>query len=401
MIFHYTATDVSGTISEGNIEGNDLVSVLQFLSARNLKPITIKPIQSELKKSVGLFGGITLSDKIFLTRYLSLMLKVGTDLVSAIAILIADYEKPSVKSFLLEIQSNLAKGQPFYQTFARYPKVFSPVFVNLVKAAEASGRLQQTFESLSVSLEKESQLRGKVQGALLYPLILLAVATVVFFLLALFALPKIADIFLQSGIKPPLFSQIVFTVGLFFGAHVIAFVVGAIVIIGSGVYFFGFTLAGSRLIDRMLSRTPVVKTIYHELAIQRFASTFSALMKANLPIIQATEITAEVVGSRQFRESLLRIAHEGLAKGLTIGESFKREPIFPKVVTNLISVSEKAGHIEDVLGTLAEFYESNVDASLKTVVSVLEPALLVGMGLMAGVIALAIILPIYQLTSGF
>ncbi len=401
MIYHYTATDVSGTISEGNIEGNDLVSVLQFLAARNLKPIKIKPIQADLKKSIGFFAGINLNDKIFITRYLALMLKVGTDLVSAITILISDYEKPSVKSFLLEIQSSLAKGQPFYQAFARYPSVFSPVFVNLIKAAEASGRLQETFESLSVSLSKEADLRGKVQGALIYPVILIGVSSVVFSFLSLFALPKIADIFLQSGITPPLFSRVVFAVGLFFGAHAFLFIFAALAIVSGSVYFFGFTLPGRRMLDRTLSRTPVIKTIYHELAIQRFASTFSALMKANLPIIQTMEITADVVGSQEFRESLLRIAHDGLAKGVTIGDAFRRETIFPKVVTNLIAVSEKAGHIEEVLATLADFYESNVDASLKTAVSITEPILLIGMGLIAGTIALAIILPIYQLTSSF
>jgi type II secretory pathway component PulF len=306
-----------------------------------------------------------------------------------------------VKGFLLEIQSSLAKGQPFYQTFARYPKTFSPVFVNLVKAAEASGRLQQTFDSLSTSMQKEAELRGKVQGALLYPLILLGVAVTVLIFLSLFALPKIADIFLQSGIKPPLFSRVIFTIGLFFGAHVGFILTVLTVAVGFGIYFFGFTLSGRRLVDRMLSETPFVKTIYYNLAIQRFASTFSALMRANLPIIQTTEITAEVVGSQKLKESLLRVAHDGLAKGLTIGEAFRREPVFPKVVTNLIAVSEKAGHIDEVLQTISEFYQTTVEENLKTLVSILEPALLVGMGLIAGVIAAAIILPIYQLTSQF
>lgn len=402
MMYRYRATDETGKISEGTVDGNDLISVLRFLSSHNLKPITIHPAQEELRKNRPLFGGgINIKDKIFITRYLALMLKVGTDLVSAINILIADYEKPSVKGFLLEIQSSLAKGQPFYQTFARYPKTFSPVFVNLVKAAEASGRLQQTFDSLSTSMQKEAELRGKVQGALLYPLILLGVAVTVLIFLSLFALPKIADIFLQSGIKPPLFSRVIFTIGLFFGAHVGFILTVLTVAVGFGIYFFGFTLSGRRLVDRMLSETPFVKTIYYNLAIQRFASTFSALMRANLPIIQTTEITAEVVGSQKLKESLLRVAHDGLAKGLTIGEAFHREPVFPKVVTNLIAVSEKAGHIDEVLQTISEFYQTTVEENLKTLVSILEPALLVGMGLIAGVIAAAIILPIYQLTSQF
>jgi len=137
------------------------------------------------------------------------------------------------------------------------------------------------------------------------------------------------------------------------------------------------------------------------MAIQRFATTLSSLMKAGLPILNATRITADVVGSEEFRGSLLRITDEGLAKGLTIGEAFRRETIFPRVVVNLVAISEKAGHLSEVLGTLAEFYSSSVDAKIRGLVSVIEPILLLIMGLVVGTIAVAIIIPIYQLTTQF
>jgi type II secretory pathway component PulF len=150
-----------------------------------------------------------------------------------------------------------------------------------------------------------------------------------------------------------------------------------------------------------MSRTPVLKNLYRDLAIQRFSSTFSSLMKAGLPIIQAINITAEVVGAYQFKDALNRIAEEGLAKGLTIGDAFRRETIFPRVVTNLVAISEKAGHLEELLDTLAEFYSSRIDNNVKALISILEPALLLLMGVMVGSIALSIIIPIYQLTSQF
>jgi type II secretory pathway component PulF len=216
MIYHYLASNKAGKKIEGNFETDDIGRVLQYLASQELRPLTVTPIKTGSEADVRhFFGGINLSDKIFLTRYLSLMLRVGTDLISAVNILIADYEKLAMKTFLIELQANLAKGQPFYQPFSKYPRVFSPVFVNLVKAAEKSGRLQQTFEDLSVSLQKEADLRGKIRGALLYPVILLAVSFVVFSFLALFALPKIAKVFSDSGIEPPLFSRITFQVGLF------------------------------------------------------------------------------------------------------------------------------------------------------------------------------------------
>ena len=219
--------------------------------------------------------------------------------------------------------------------------------------------------------------------------------------LVTFALPKIAKVFADTGVDPPTFSRIVFGIGLFINDHIFGVLFTIIFVVVFGTYFFFFSVVGKRIGDRMMSHLPIVRKTYRDMAVQRFATTFSALMKAGLPIIQATKITANVVGSEEFRIALVRIADEGLAKGVTIGESFKREKVFPQVVTNLIAVSEKAGHLEDVLETISEFYASNVEANVRSLVSVLEPALLMTMGLMVGGIALAIIIPIYQLTTQF
>ena len=141
--------------------------------------------------------------------------------------------------------------------------------------------------------------------------------------------------------------------------------------------------------------------MHQEASLQRFASTFSALLRAGLPIIDAVKISAEVVGSEEYRFALIRIADEGLAKGLTVGDAFRREVAFPRVLINLVAISEKAGHLEEVLETLADFYAASVDAGVKAVISLLEPILLLFMGILVGGIALSIIVPIYQLTSQF
>jgi type II secretory pathway component PulF len=150
-----------------------------------------------------------------------------------------------------------------------------------------------------------------------------------------------------------------------------------------------------------MRRMPVVSSLYREIAVQRFASTLAALLSAGLPIVDSVKITAAVVNAPEFHDALMRVADEGLAKGLTLGEAFRREPAFPKVVVNLIAISEKAGHLEEVLETLSDFYTTNIDNGVKTLVSFLEPALLLFMGLIVGGIALSIIVPIYQLTSQF
>src|SRR3989344_9424157 len=183
------------------------------------------------------------------------------------------------------------------------------------------------------------------------------------------------------------------------GRNIIVIFIGVIAAIAAALYSYYKTTTGRVLFDKVFSNLPLIKRIYVQLAIQRLASTMSSLMKAGLPIIETINVAAETVGLSEFRYSLQRIANEGLAKGLTIGEAFKREPVFPSVVTNLIAISEKAGHLDEVLSTLAEFYAANIDSSIKSIVSLLEPLLLLGLGLLVGTIALSIILPIYQLTS--
>ncbi|MDO8515750.1 MAG: type II secretion system F family protein [bacterium] len=401
MLYHYIASDSQGKFVEGDVDAESVSQVLQYLAGKQYVPVSVKPVGIEGGRMSGFFGKITIADKVFLTKYLALMLRVGTDLLSAINVLIADFDKAAMKNLLLEIRDNLSRGQPFYQAFADHPKEFTSVFVNLVRAAEASGNLQKTFEDLSGSLQRDAAIANRIKGALIYPVIILIFSLAVFTFLVTFALPKIAKVFLDTGLQPPIFSRIVFGIGLFVNDHIFTFIILFIVLFGGGGYFFSKIPLGRRLVEQFAQRAPILKNIIRDLAVQRFATTFSSLMRAGLPIVSAITITADVVGSEQFKAALMRIADEGLSKGLTIGESFRRETIFPRVVTNLVAISEKAGHLEEVLQTVADFYVSSVDDGIKTLVNFLEPMLLLGMGLLVGSIAIAIIVPIYQLTTQF
>ena len=217
MQYHFIASQADGKLAEGDIDAKDIAEVLQFLTAHALRPVSVKPIQKNRLELRIFKGRINLTDQIFLSKYLALMLKIGTGLLQAINILIEDFAKPAMKSLLLEIRSNLEKGQPFYATFAKYPRIFSQVYVNLIKAGEASGDLEAVFENLTTSLSKEKALRDQTRGALIYPILLLAMSILILIFLVTFALPKIAKVFLESGFQPPTFSRVVFSVGLFFG----------------------------------------------------------------------------------------------------------------------------------------------------------------------------------------
>ena len=348
MLYHYSAIEISGEVVESDFDADNLDQALELLKKKGLRPISVRPIKQKSGNIVIFGGGISITDKVFLTKYLALMIRVGTDLLSAINILISDFDKPSVKNFLLEVRENLTRGQPFYKAFEEHPRVFSLVFVSLVKAAEETGSLQKTFEDLSLSTSREAKTRDTVRAALTYPIILLVMAAAIMTFLFTFALPKIANVFSEGGITPPPFSRIVFAFGLFLGNNILIIGVIALLAIGGGVIFFNKTETGRRSFDRILTHTPVLKKVYRDLAIQRMASTMSSLMKAGLPIMQTISITADTVGLLEYKYALLRIANEGLAKGLTIGEAFRRETVFPKTITNLVAISEKAGHLDEV-----------------------------------------------------
>ncbi|MEK7554638.1 MAG: type II secretion system F family protein [Patescibacteria group bacterium] len=402
MRFHYVAFQQDGKITEGNAEGKDQAEILAYLGKRGLRPVKIDPIVIVIAGRKKFFGQrITTTDKIFITKYLGLMLKVGTDLFRAIDILIADFDKPVIKGLMVEIRGSLERGEPFHSTFAKYPEYFSPVFINLIKAGESSGNLNQVLEDLNKSLEKEGELRSRLRAALIYPVILVVMAVMILTFLVTFALPKVAEIFSGGGFEPPIFSRIVFTVGLFLSKYIWLFLgLGILLIAGSSIFFFK-TQTGKMMLSKILASTPIVKGLVSKIALQRFAGTLGSLLRSGLPILEALEITADAVGNEQIASSLKRISREGVTKGLTVGEAFKREAAFPAVVSNLVAVSEKAGHLDEILATLGNFYETEIDASVKTLVSLIEPALLVAIGIVVAVIALSIIIPIYQLVGQF
>lgn len=402
MKFIYKAVKPNKGMVDGEIDAQNMNEAISKVAALGLKPLLIKPEKRNILGIRDLFSKrISLEDKVFVTRYLSLMLKVGIDIFKAINILIDDFEKPAVRDLLIEIKGNLERGQPFYTTFAKYPKTFSPVFVNLIKAGEVSGRLEETFEQLASSLEKERELNKKIKSSLTYPVILFVSSIIVLILLVSFSLPRIANVFMSGGLRPPTFSRVVFTIGLFVGDNLFWILSLLIIIIVGGFIFFSRTILGRRILFGVSLRVPVIRKVLKEISLQRFCSTFSSLLKSGLPILEALEITSDSSSIPELKDALMRISREGISKGLTVGEAFRKEAIFPKVVSNLISVSEKSGHIENILVTLAEFYSGEIEGAVKSLVAFIEPVMLMFIGGVIGTIALAIIVPIYQLTNTF
>jgi len=403
MLFHYLAQDFKGRLKEANINQPNLKAALEYLTSQNLRPVSVKPITFESKKKgIGIFKEtLTLTDKVFLTKYLALMLRVGTDLFSAIDILIEDFESGPARRFLLEIRMNLERGKPFWYSFSKHPEYFSSVVANLIKAGETSGNLEMTLSQVSQDLERERDLSSKVKSSLIYPALLLVASFLMILFLSTFAVPKLGTMFLSTGQKIPIYTRIVLTTGMFLNRYVYLVFPLAFGIPLGLFFYFSKNKSGRANFTKILDKIPVARNLMEKMALERFASVLSNLIHAGMPIIQAIEVTSTAVGNPKYEATLSRISKEYLAKGLSIGDSFKKEKVFPPVVTNLLAIGEKAGHTEEILNTLAAFYESEIDISLKTLVAFIEPAMLVILGVIIGGIALSLIVPVYQLVSQF
>jgi len=402
MQFHYIAADAQGKTYDGITDANSLQEVLAFIAKQNWKPLSIKPVKEIVSSRRSIFGNsITVQDKVFITKYLALMLRVGTDLFKAIDILIQDFEKPVIKSFLLEIRGNLERGNPFYISFQNHPEYFTDIVVNLIKAAETSGNLENTLNEISGTYEDEAELKSKIISALVYPILLLFVSFFIVNGLIIFVVPKVSVVFESSGMPIPFFSRLILGFSAFM-RRFMAIIIPLFVAGSGGLFFYFFkTLQGRRRFGSLLEKTPLVNQVIKKLTLRRFAGTLASLLRAGIPLVSSLEITASAVGDIKFQTALVRIAKERIARGVPVGDAFKQEGIFPSVVVNLISIGEKSGHIEEVLRTLADFYEKEADAALKTMVSILEPVLLMGVGLLVAFIAISVIVPIFQLVSQY
>jgi len=403
MLFHYLAQDSQGRIKEGNVNQSNTEAVLEYLTTQKLKPLSVKPLISEgEKKGLAIFKKtLNLADKVFLTKYLALMLKVGTDLFSAIDILIQDFESGPARRFLFETRSNLEQGKPFWNTFANHPEYFSSVITNLIKAGETSGNLEATLNQVSINLERDRNLQTKVKSSLVYPVILLITSFGMIIFLVTFAVPKLGEMFLSTGQALPTFTKIVLGTGMFLNRNLFIVFPLLIAIPIALFYYFTKTQKGKEKFASFMEKIPVARDLVEKMALERFASVLSSLIKAGMPIIEAIEVTAGAVGHPKYETALLRISKKHLTQGISMGNSFKKETIFPAVVSNLLAIGEKAGHTEEILKTLSTFYEAEIDAALKTLVSLLEPVLLMFLGVIVGGIALSLIVPVYQLVGQF
>ena len=402
----YEAYNKDNRLIKGEYESNSREEIVDYLTKRSLTPISIKSIH-EMNKissknilSLDLFSKITSIDIMFLVRNLSTTIKAGLSVVESLDILIKDTENKLMKKILRSVEAMVKNGQSLSAGFENYKNLFPPVFIGMIKAGEVSGQLDKNLKELALSMSKEYALRNKVKSALTYPVILLASSFLVVVLMLIFVLPRLTASFISSGVELPWITKV-----FLFISKVLtwSYSLDLVFIIGI-IYFFSYfksTSMGKKFYFYILSHIPVANDLVKKVALVRFSRTFGNLIGSGLSVVDSLEISSQSVNNHLYNE-VLEKSIEDIKNGVTISESFSKYPkLFPNLLISLITVGERTGSLQEIIITFADFYEEEVDNKLKELTSVLEPVLLLIMGLMIGAIAISIILPIYQLVGHF
>ncbi|HDM31975.1 MAG TPA: type II secretion system F family protein [bacterium] len=402
MLFKYKAITPEGKVVEGEIERESESEVLRFLKSQELTPLSVKEKKAIVEKIFGaslkkIFKkGISLEDQLFLVRYLGLMLRGGVDLLETLTVLEKDFQNPAIKRFLIFSRESLKKGRSFYESFSAFPHDFSPTFVALIKAGEVSGKLDEVCKILAQNIEREIELKRKLKSALTYPIMLIILAIIVLSIVITFSIPKIAVIFEEISREPPLFNKIILSLSFFLRKYGIFLLLSIVTLVVFIYLFYQKTLTGKRFFQNLIVHLPIVKKVVEKIDVQKFTQNFSAMVEAGVPILQAIEVSRDTLTTPKMKLALDRIA-EKIKKGVTIGEAFLEEKkAFPLTLVSLISISEKAGRLSFTLKELSDFFAGEIDATVKSLTSLIEPIILMMIGGIVALLALGVIVPLYQ-----
>ena len=403
MIFIYEVYNKDGATVRGEYEAGSREEVVQYLLRRDLTPISVEAIRggkAGLDLSISLFEKIKSVDILFLVRNLSATVKAGLSIVEALDILIADTEKKMMKNILREVQALVKNGQPLSAGFANFANQFPPVFLGMLRAGEASGQLERTLTELGQYLSKEYALRAKVKSALTYPIILLVASIGVVSLLLIFVLPRLTKAFASSGVELPWVTK--FFLGLS-SMLTYSFTLDLVVVFFATWFFLYFrkTTIGRKFFFFLISHIPVANELIKKVALVRFTRTLGNLMASGLSAVGSLESAAQSIGNQKYEVAIKAIVDD-VKNGMSISDALTKFPdLFPRLLVSLVIVGERTGSLSEILITFSDFYEEDVDNKLKGLTAVLEPILLLIMGLLVGSIAFSIILPIYQLVGHF
>lgn len=398
--YRYIAKDRTGHEVTGTEETPDERALINLLRKKELIVISVKPEVKKEKTKFNLFGSggkIKLSELVLFSRQLATMIDSGIPLVQGLEILSEQIEDAGFKVVIADVKKQVSTGTSFYEALAKHPKAFSPLFVNMVKAGESSGALDDIMDRLAAYLEKTDSLVRKVKSAMTYPIVVSAMAVLITLVLMIKVVPVFESIFADFGGKLPMPTQILIAVSHFLVNYFVLWVGG----FGVGVFFlqrFLKTEKGATLFDGFKLNMPVFGVIFRKVAVSKFSRTLSTLVKSGVPILTALEIVGKTAGNKII-ESAVNKVRTSIREGENITNPLTESKVFPPLVTRMISVGEQTGELEKMLTKIADFYDDQVDAAVSGITSLIEPLVIAFLGIVIGTIVICMFLPIFKLSS--
>ena len=397
--FKYSARDTSGKIINGNMEAKDAGAVTDILHDRGLIVVSIKEAFAlDLERLAEInIGGVPMKEKVIFMRQMSTMVGAGLPLARALEIMVQQTSNPMFKRVLKEVLAAIQSGKTLANSFREQSEVFDPITLNLIEAGEESGNLETILERLATELEESKSLGDKLRSAMIYPIIILVIIIVVMVLMMLVLVPSMAQIYGDFGAELPLVTRILMGMSDFFIKYWWAIlVVLAVVFIGMKYYLD--TAKGKRNFDKITLKIPVIGGIISKMQLSQFTRILALLLGSGLSIMKALELTAQSLTNEMFRDTVMA-AKEEVEKGGALAIPIARSEYFPLLVSSMIAVGEETGEIDAVLEKVSQYYKDEVDVATSNMSSILEPVFLVIMGLAVGFIALAVYMPMFQLSS--
>ncbi|MCG6892954.1 MAG: type II secretion system F family protein [Desulfobacteraceae bacterium] len=401
--YTFQAINESGATVNEQVEAESLEMANNIIIGRGYIPTRVTesgagmPGGFDLSNLLTRFARVRPADLILFTKQLRTLLRAGVSMLKLLEVLEGQTESPALRRIIGEISSDIQQGSSLYEAFSRHPKAFSPLYCGMVKAGEASGALPEVLDRLTYIIEHEQKIRSDVKAALQYPIIVMVLLGGAFFILLAFVIPKFVNIFTRTGVDIPVPTQICMWMYQFLIQYWYFPLTGAVVlIVGLGYYFR--TEAGRLWRDRLLLRIPVVGTLLSKTAMSRFASIFSILQASGISARESIKILSGTIGNAAIAQEFDGI-NEKLSEGRGISEPLRQTRYFTPIVINMIAIGEESGNLEEMLKEISEHYDVEVEYAMKKLSDAIGPALTIGLAAVVGFFALAIFLPMWDLTK--
>lgn len=399
-LYKYKARDKEGKIYERSVDVKNRAEIYGIIRDEGASVVSIQEVKSFLSTDIltNLFSGVKTHQKIVFAKNLGLMMDAGLPVTRALSVMGKQAKGKAMRKLLSDIETDISHGQTLSESLGKHPRVFSPLFVSMMKAGEESGNVSGALAIVSNQMEKTYLLAKKVRGALIYPAVIIFVMIALAVLLLIFMVPTLTATFEGIGVELPLATRILIASSNFLVENTVLVLAGLLLLVAFSVMFFR-SRAGRNIADVIFLHLPVIGEMVKEFESARSARTLSSLLSAGVEIIVAIDVTTDVLQNHLYKEALKR-ARAAVEKGEPMSGVFiERERLYPRFVGEMVAVGEETGKISEMLRGVADYYEEEVDQKTKNLSTIIEPVLMIIIGIGVGIFAISMLAPTYSLVD--